>query len=176
MSPVDNVKLFLSCLWLRWETDDKIYHTVDSNLGGDDIIDVGEWYGVVPFSSIGSVHHIVRSNYYVSPLKSELSWPLHRFYVERFCKSRKNACLCSFLYIPIEFSKTNVSFIRLFLKSDFWPLQLMKKIWKAHSSCVWWRLLFILRELNEYHLSLNMFQKTSFRAWSYQTPRYSNLG
>lgn len=47
------------------------------------VVERGEWYGALPFSSEMSVQHIVRSNYCESPFRSQLPWPLHRFYVNR---------------------------------------------------------------------------------------------
>lgn len=87
-SPIDSVDRVLRCLCLRWATDDEVDLTVNENLSSADIIEVGEWYGVVPFSSVRSVHHIVRSNYCVSSFTSPLPWPLHRFYVNRFHQPR----------------------------------------------------------------------------------------
>lgn len=91
--PVDSIDRVLNCLSLRWATDDGIDHAIDHtvrlNLNGDSTIDVGEFHEVVPFSSIRSVHHSGRSNYGVLPFTLQLTWSLHRFYVNRFYQSRQ---------------------------------------------------------------------------------------
>lgn len=87
--PIDNVDRVLNCLCLRWATGDECDRTITPDLQADDTMKVGEWYGVIPFSSITSVHHIVRSNYSVYPFTSQLPWPLYRFYVNRFYQHRQ---------------------------------------------------------------------------------------
>lgn len=49
----------------------------------EDPTDVGALYGFMTYNSTVWVHHIVRSDYRVSPLTSTLPWPLHRLNVNR---------------------------------------------------------------------------------------------
>ena len=81
-SPIDGVDDTLNCVCLRWATDDgKDYSTT---VPTSPRIEVGEWYGIIPFSSISSVHHIVRGNHPLPPLLPQLPWPCHQFYINRF--------------------------------------------------------------------------------------------
>lgn len=60
--PLDAVDKTLNCILLRLATDDELVHTLDVKGMLTFKIEVGEWLGVDPFTSIVSVHHIVRSN------------------------------------------------------------------------------------------------------------------
>lgn len=55
----DNV---LSCLCLRWAADNEIYHKDSEGVPTAGVFKVEEWYGVVCFISISSVHHILTPN------------------------------------------------------------------------------------------------------------------
>lgn len=67
--PVDEMDEKLNCVWLRWAADDGLDHFVNFNTADIETIEADERYGLVPFSSIFSVHHIVSSTYFV-PLNS----------------------------------------------------------------------------------------------------------
>jgi hypothetical protein len=75
----------LQCVCLRWETDEDIDRTlqIDKELEQQHI-EAGEWFGLVPFSSILGTVQVLRSNIPVKPLSDPLPWPLHRFYINRF--------------------------------------------------------------------------------------------
>ena len=47
-------------------------------------IEVGEWYDLIPFSSIVSTVQVLRSNISIHPFTPSLPWVLHRFYINRF--------------------------------------------------------------------------------------------
>lgn len=67
---------------LRWAPDDEIDDcTFRPRYSG--IMDAGECYGAVQFSSIISARHIVRANYSVTPFYADIRWSAHRFYVFR---------------------------------------------------------------------------------------------
>lgn len=85
----DNVARVSNCLCLRHVTSDENDRSVGPNLYGDNTIDVEKWYGAVPFTSLRSVHHVVRSNCYVPPFTLQFLWPLRRFNVNRFYQFRK---------------------------------------------------------------------------------------
>jgi len=85
--PMDEVDKSLRCICLRWSTDDGKDHSLRDPSTAT--IEAGEWYGIIPFRSIVSVHHIVRSNYPLPPFLPKLPWPSHRFYVNRFFDYRQ---------------------------------------------------------------------------------------
>lgn len=60
---IDSMNRDLNCHCLMWATGDKIDHSISENVPAADFIVVREWYEVLPFCSIRSVHHSVRSNY-----------------------------------------------------------------------------------------------------------------
>lgn len=51
-------------------------------------VETGEWFGLVPFSSIVGTVQFLRSNIAIHPFSAELQWPLHRFYINRFYMPR----------------------------------------------------------------------------------------
>lgn len=57
--PVDGADRVPNCICLRFATDGEVVHYVDFNLSTSGIIESKEWYGLVLFSSIMSVHPIV---------------------------------------------------------------------------------------------------------------------
>lgn len=59
----DKVDGYLNCACLQRASGDECNHTVTPNILPDDNIDIRKCHGVVTFSFIRSVHHIVRSNY-----------------------------------------------------------------------------------------------------------------
>lgn len=73
----DNFERVFNCLCFWWATGDECDRTVAPDLQTDDNIDIEEWYGVIPFSSIRSGHHNVKLNYCVSPFSCQLPWPLY---------------------------------------------------------------------------------------------------
>lgn len=62
----DKIDRILNCIFPRLAADDYVDQSINFNFSPSDTIEAGEWYGQVPVSSVRSVHHIVRSNYYVS--------------------------------------------------------------------------------------------------------------
>ena len=87
--PVSNIDKELGCVCLRWATADEEDRTLDieQSLHGNHVVE-GEYYGLVPFSSIESTVTVVRSNIAISPFSEQLPWPLHRFYLNRFICSK----------------------------------------------------------------------------------------
>ena len=82
LSAIDDA---LGCVCLRWSTDDETDHTLDQDrVLQESQIEVGEWFGLVPFSAITGVVQTLRSNISIRPFTSPLPWPLHRFYINRF--------------------------------------------------------------------------------------------
>jgi len=73
----------LNCICLRWETADGVDYSTMSTENSDHIC-TSENYGVIPFSSICGVAHVIRSNYAIKPFTPELPWTHHRFQVNRF--------------------------------------------------------------------------------------------
>lgn len=60
-----NIDHDLNCLRLQLEAGNEIDHTVSASLGNGNTIYGVEWCVKVPFTSIRSFHHILRSNYCV---------------------------------------------------------------------------------------------------------------
>lgn len=71
-STIDSVDLCLNCPCLGWATDDETDHSVTQSLSGAGVTEAGDWYCVVSFRSIISLHVIVRSNYSISIFTPEL--------------------------------------------------------------------------------------------------------
>lgn len=73
--PLDAVGKDLICTSPRWPTDGELDHTRD--LGGMPMnkMEARKWFDVVPFSSIVSVHSIVRSYYCETLLMPRLACP-----------------------------------------------------------------------------------------------------
>lgn len=69
-SPKSDVDTTLKCISLRRATDDGKDYFVETPTTFH--IEVGLWYGIVPFSYICSVHHVDRSNHPLSPLQPQL--------------------------------------------------------------------------------------------------------
>lgn len=55
----------LDCTTLRGSHDDEIDHTIKFSHSPSNTIEIWEWYGLVPFLSILSLHHTVRPQYCV---------------------------------------------------------------------------------------------------------------
>lgn len=80
--PKDSIDTDLRCIFLRWETEDGVdYYLSPPYTPG---IEVGKWYGIVPFASITSVYHLMTGNHPVHWFLSKLPWPANPFYVNRF--------------------------------------------------------------------------------------------
>lgn len=60
---IDNGDNVMNCLCFRWAIGDESDHIVTLNLQADNTIYVGEWYGIIPFSSIRPVPHFGTPNY-----------------------------------------------------------------------------------------------------------------
>lgn len=73
----------LNCICLRWETADGVDYSTKSSENSEHIC-TSENYGVIPFSSICGITHVIRSNYAIKPFIPELPWTHHRFHVNRF--------------------------------------------------------------------------------------------
>ena len=86
---VTGVDRALDCVCLRWATADEVDRTlnIQQSLRGTQV-QAGEYYGLIPFSSIISTIHVVRSNIAISPFSEKLPWPLHRFYINRFIPTK----------------------------------------------------------------------------------------
>ena len=86
---ITGVDRALDCVCLRWATADEVDRTlnIEQSLLCTKVQE-GEYYGLVPFSSIISTVSVVRSNIAISPFTDKLPWPLHRFYINRFIPSK----------------------------------------------------------------------------------------
>lgn len=93
---VDKFDHVLSCLCERYEEHDKIDHTAGPNVWLDITIDIRKWDSVVPFSSLESVQHIMRSNP-VPQIKYQLPWHHHRFYANIWYHSWQKCVLALLL-------------------------------------------------------------------------------
>ena len=83
--PISGVDKGLGCVCLRLYTEDETDRTIEiSRSLRDNHLDAGEYYGLVPFSSIIGSVQVLRSNIAIRPFTSPLTWPLHRFYINRF--------------------------------------------------------------------------------------------
>lgn len=71
--------VFTNCGALHLATVDERDHVLAPNLQPYDAMDVKDWRGVIPISSIRSSHQIVRSNDCVYPFTSLLPWPQRLF-------------------------------------------------------------------------------------------------
>jgi hypothetical protein len=79
----------LKCVCLRWETDEDVDRTLNiTEEMEENYIEAGEWFGLVPFSSIVGTVQVLRSNVPIRPFTTPLPWPLHRFYINRFILSK----------------------------------------------------------------------------------------
>ena len=83
--PLTEVDKALRCVCLRWATGDEVDRTlnIQEELRNSHI-EVGEWYDLIPFSSIVSTVQVLRSNVSIQPFTQSLPWVLHRFYLNRF--------------------------------------------------------------------------------------------
>lgn len=86
---ITGVDRALDCVCLTWATTDEVDRTlnIEQSLRGTQVQE-GEYYGLVPVSSIISTVSVVRSNIAISPFTEKLPWPLHRFYINRFIPSK----------------------------------------------------------------------------------------
>lgn len=81
MHPVDKT---LNGISLRCATIERLYYTLHvSNILKNELA-VAEWLGVVLFTSIVSVHHIVGSNFFIAWFTPLLAWLFQQFYVNDF--------------------------------------------------------------------------------------------
>lgn len=76
--PIDEMDREIHWLPRTWAKDNEIYHFICLHQSYCSLLDAVEWYGVVPFSSIVSVHHILRANYSITQFSSKLPWRAHR--------------------------------------------------------------------------------------------------
>lgn len=72
--------------FLRWaaaeyeENDDDV-----SRLEGEsNLTAAGEWLRVIHFETILSTVHVIRANIATHPITTELAWPGHGLYINRF--------------------------------------------------------------------------------------------
>lgn len=84
--PLDAVDEGLACVCLRWATTDGREDEGEIEMCGEggDCTVAGEWFGLIPFQSTLSTVHVIRGNVAVHPFPTELPWPGHRFYINRF--------------------------------------------------------------------------------------------
>lgn len=75
----DEVDLALNFVCLPWASEDETDHSTAFSLISADNVEIGDCYGLVPLPSIGSVFHVVLSNYAVMELAQQLPWPANRF-------------------------------------------------------------------------------------------------
>lgn len=73
---------------LRWIRTVEEYH---SAVAREEMINrtelnVGEWFGMEPFSSLRGVVYVVRGNNGILPLSRALLGPYHCSYLNRFCR------------------------------------------------------------------------------------------
>lgn len=87
-SQLDAVDKTLNYISLRCATDSERDHTLDMRGMATNKVEVEEWSGVITFTLIVSLYHIVLSNYCVAPFTPALAWPFQRFDVNRFLQSR----------------------------------------------------------------------------------------
>ena len=71
--PVSNTDTEPGCVCLRWATADEEDRTLDiqQSLNDSHVLE-GEYYGLVPFSSIDSTVTVVRSNIAIVPFTDQL--------------------------------------------------------------------------------------------------------
>lgn len=53
----------------------------------DDEVEVGEWFGIEPFSSLEGSIDVLRSNYAISSFSLPIHWPKQGFYMNRFYRT-----------------------------------------------------------------------------------------
>lgn len=58
---IENMFRVLNSLSLLWAADHEVDYSVTQNGSGDGVVKAEEWYGVVPFRYVRSVHHSERS-------------------------------------------------------------------------------------------------------------------
>lgn len=51
-------------------------------------VNEGEYYGLVPFTSILSTVIVLRYNIAIMPFTESITWPLHRFYIKLFITAK----------------------------------------------------------------------------------------
>lgn len=66
-NPIDEVDNILKYLCLRWANKVEIGYKINFDANQSDVIESGEWYGLVSSSSIKSVHHIIWSKHSTLP-------------------------------------------------------------------------------------------------------------
>lgn len=59
--PMGENDIVLDCLCLRWAMEGGKGHTLNFIPTSSEVFDIGDCYGLVPFASVRSVYHIVRS-------------------------------------------------------------------------------------------------------------------
>lgn len=89
----DEVEIVFYSLFLRWATEDEMDHNLHFNLTPSAVVDIGEWCGPVPFTSVKLIDLIVTSNHFVLPFYLQKQQPTHRYFsidsISR--KKKKNA-------------------------------------------------------------------------------------
>lgn len=83
-----NIDLVLNCLSVRGETDDEVNYGVTQSVSVACVVKTRKFCGLASFKSVMSLHRIVRTIYSVSPFTPQVSWQLHRIYVNRFYQPR----------------------------------------------------------------------------------------
>lgn len=87
-SPVDDLDRMLNFLSLRFATEVDVAQNVLFNPTTSNTVEMGEWCGLMPFTSVQSVDQIVRSNHSVKLFHPEIARPAHRFYVNKKYQNR----------------------------------------------------------------------------------------
>ena len=87
--PVSNIDIERGYVCLRWATADEEDRTlnIQQSLNDNHVLE-GEYYRLVPFSSIQSTVTVVRSNIAIDPFTDQLPWPFHRFHLNRFISAK----------------------------------------------------------------------------------------
>ena len=83
--PLNGLDEKLNCVCLRWATEDEIFNTlknIEEN-HNDKFIETGEWFDIVPFNTIASSIHVLRSNFGIAPFTEQLPWPYNRLCTNR---------------------------------------------------------------------------------------------
>lgn len=98
--PEDEIDRGLNCGIFNCESEDKMNHSINFNPRHSGMVEAGEWYVVVPFPSIVSVHDISLANYSVTPYCPKIPWPAYTFCVNIFHQNRASKLN---IYLHINF-------------------------------------------------------------------------
>lgn len=90
--PLDDFDRLLNCEFLIWAKNVEVDLTINFNTILSSAVEVGEYHGLVPFSYIVSVLHILRSNPCVPPLLCSF-YALHLSFISIFSSSINNSLL-----------------------------------------------------------------------------------